>query len=83
MACDYFRVLNLAKEGKWHQAHQLVQPHCDELSCLLHAYLHRVEGDMDNAAYWYRRARSSMPDNDLHEEFTRLSMLAEAAGNHD
>jgi len=83
MACDYFQVLNLAKEGKWHQAHQLVQPHSDELSCLLHAYLHRVEGDTDNASYWYRRAGSTMPDNDLQAEFLRLSSLAETARNHE
>jgi len=51
MACDYLQVLNLAKQGKWRQAHQMVQPHSDELSCLLHAYLHRVEDDLTNAAY--------------------------------
>jgi len=28
----------------------------DELSCLIHAYLHRLEGHFDNARYWYRRA---------------------------
>ena len=64
MACDYLQVLNLAKQGKWHQAHQMVQPHSDTLACLLHGYLHRIEGDSANAAYWYpgptRRCRTTV-----------------------
>ncbi len=72
MACDHFKALELAKEGEWDQAHQLVQSHSDRLSCLIHAYLHRVEGDLSNARYWYRRAGESMPDNLLDAELERL-----------
>lgn len=72
MACDHFKALKLAKDGKWDQAHQLVQSHSDRLSCLIHAYLHRVEGDLSNASYWYRRAGESMPDNTLDAELDRL-----------
>ncbi len=43
----------------------------NDLACLLHGYLHRVEGDSANAAYWYRRADTEMPDNSLDEEFAR------------
>lgn len=81
MACDYLQVLNLAKQGKWHQAHQMVQPHSDTLACLLHGYLHRIEGDSANAAYWYRRADTEMPDNSLDEEFARLSTLLQTNGS--
>lgn len=72
MACDHIKALDLAREGKWDEAHQLVQPHFDLKSCLIHGYLHRVEGDLSNARYWYRRANENMLDNTLAEELTRL-----------
>lgn len=72
MACDYSQALDFAKNGKWDAAHQLVQPYSDRTSCLIHAYLHRVEGDLSNAAYWYRRAGEEMPDITLEEELGRL-----------
>jgi len=75
MACDYIKVLNLAEEGEWDKAHQLVQPYSDECSCLIHAYLHRVEGDLSNAKYWYNRAGTEMMDNTLEEELKRLYSL--------
>ena len=49
MTCDHVRALNLAKEGQWDEAHQIVQPYSDKKSCLIHGYLHRVEGDLGNA----------------------------------
>lgn len=48
--------LECAREGNWEGAHELVQAHDDTLSCLIHGYLHREEGDLGNAGYWYRRA---------------------------
>ncbi|MCK6448136.1 MAG: hypothetical protein L6Q99_17250 [Planctomycetes bacterium] len=43
--------------GAWHLAHETVQAHEDDADCaLVHAYLHRKEGDLANARYWYRRA---------------------------
>ena len=75
MACDHIQALNLAKEGKWDEAHKLVQPYSDDYSCLIHGYLHRVEGDLGNAGYWYRRTGISIPDNTLEEEMDRLYKL--------
>jgi hypothetical protein len=72
MPCNYLKVLDLAKIGSWDEAHHLVQQYSDSRSCLLHAYLHRVEGDLSNAKYWYARAKTEMPDNSLEEEFDRL-----------
>lgn len=77
MATDHLKALNLAREGQWDAAHELVQSASDELACLIHAYLHREEGDLGNAAYWYRRAGVDMPDNTLEEELSRLGRLAE------
>ncbi len=45
-----------AAKGKWDKAHEIAQAHDTKPCALVHAYLHRVEGDPDNAAYWYRRA---------------------------
>lgn len=45
-----------AAKGDWNQAHELAQAQEDEAGAWVHAYLHRVEGDESNAAYWYRRA---------------------------
>jgi hypothetical protein len=46
------------------------------MSCLIHAYLHRVEGDLGNARYWYAEAGEKMPKNTLEEELKRLFSLA-------
>jgi len=75
MSCDYIKVLNYANEDEWDKAHQLVQPYSDKISCLIHGYLHRVEGDLSNANYWYTRAESEMPDNALEDELKRLYLL--------
>ena len=72
MKCDHIKALDLAREGKWDEAHKLVQQYSDKLSCLIHAYLHRVEGDMGNAQYWYDRVSEDMPNNTLDEELNRL-----------
>ena len=72
MECDHLKTLDLAREGSWDASHQLVQQYSDKLSCLIHAYLHRVEGNISNAKYWYRRAGVDMPNNTLEEELKRL-----------
>lgn len=71
------QALESAREGDWEAAHELVQDHEDPLSCLIHGYLHREEGDSGNAAYWYRRAGEAMPDNTLEAEWLRLHQRAE------
>jgi len=45
-----------ARKGDWETAHNIAQSISTELGSWIHAYLHRVEGDLDNAGYWYRRA---------------------------
>jgi len=72
MECDHIKALDLARDGNWDESHQLVQKYSDEISCLIHAYLHRVEGDISNAKYWYRHAGAEMPNNTLAEELNRL-----------
>ena len=50
------RAVDLALAGDWNGAHEIAQQdEDDELACWLHAVLHKIEGDADNARYWYRR----------------------------
>lgn len=43
--------------GQWQSAHEIVQEHEEHaVANWMHAVVHRLEGDLDNARYWYRRA---------------------------
>ena len=54
---DLFRAIELALAGEWDAAHQLVQPYKDDATASwIHAVLHKIEGDLANSRYWYRRA---------------------------
>ena len=44
-----------ARKGDWETAHNIAQSIGTELGSWIHAYLHRVEGDLSNADYWYKR----------------------------
>src|SRR5690606_30968213 len=58
--------------GDWEKAHSLID-HLEDLdSSHIHAYLHRKEGDVWNADYWYRKAGKSRPSISLEEEWKRL-----------
>ncbi len=46
----------LARAGRWDDAHAAVQDETTAAAAWVHAYLHREEGDLSNAAYCYRRA---------------------------
>lgn len=61
-------------DGKeeWSKAHNLVDGRSDLDSHLIHAYLHRKEGDQWNASYWYNRAGAAMPRYSLEEEWENL-----------
>ena len=72
MECDHIKVLSLARNGSWDEAHKIVQQYSDELSYLIHAYLHRIEGNISNAKYWDNRVGVDMPNNNLEEELNRL-----------
>jgi hypothetical protein len=66
------QALQLIQKDDWDAAHRLIQDYSDPLSCQIHGYLHRIEGDISNARYWYRHADMPMPVNTLEEELTRL-----------
>jgi len=59
------RTLWFAKAGRWDDAHDLCQDLPDPAGAWIHAWLHREEGDLSNAAYWYARARRPVPAKHL------------------
>ncbi len=66
------QALQLIQNNEWDAAHRLVQDYSDPLSCQIHGYLHRIEGDLANARYWYHRAGLNMPHNPLEQELELL-----------
>ena len=67
-------------KGDWDKAHECAQARDDDAGMSVHAYLHRKEGDQDNAGYWYRRCRKPPATVTLEEEWEALAraLLAEA-----
>jgi hypothetical protein len=59
-------------KGDWTQAHNCVDHLEDQAGMRVHAYLHRKEGDLGNAAYWYRRVGRRVPDLTLEAEHDQL-----------
>lgn len=62
-------------KGDWKLAHDLIDHLEDPTSAHVHAYLHRVEGDLWNARYWYKRAGQSEFKGTLAEEWEHLFYL--------
>ena len=58
--------------GDWEKAHSLAQDVDDRSGAWVHAYLHRKEGDLGNAGYWYRRANQPVATDSLDAEWARL-----------
>lgn len=59
-------------KGDWNRAHDLLQDEDSADGAWVHAYLHRVEGDAGNAAYWYRRAGKPVSNHSLADEWNSL-----------
>jgi hypothetical protein len=55
------RAVELLAAREWQQAHELVQPDTSTMGAWLHGIVHTLEGDLDNARYWYRRAARAFP----------------------
>lgn len=58
--------------GNWKIAHDLIDQLTDQRSAHIHAYLHRKEGDIWNADYWYKKAGKTRPEVSLAEEWEML-----------
>ncbi|MDQ1309729.1 MAG: hypothetical protein QG601_998 [Pseudomonadota bacterium] len=56
----------------WNAAHAMAQNIHDRTGAWIHAYLHRKEGDLGNAGYWYGKAGQPVAHDGLDEEWARI-----------
>jgi len=57
MQKNLLQAIDIALAGQWDAAHGIVQHYeTDTTAAWIHAVLHKIEGDLDNSRYWYRRA---------------------------
>ncbi|HEX9320870.1 MAG TPA: hypothetical protein VF913_01950 [Xanthobacteraceae bacterium] len=61
-----------AAKGDWNRAHGLAQDDPSREAAWVHAYLHRVEGDLGNAGYWYRKAGRPATSDPLDMEWEAI-----------
>ena len=75
---EILKALWWERKGEWSLAHNIVQDMQGEDAAWVHAYLHRKEGDIGNASYWYSVAGIQPRDEGLVEEFREITkyMLA-------
>jgi hypothetical protein len=62
------KALALIAAGDWDGAHIVVADDAAAEAAWVHAHLHRIEGDLDNARYWYRKAGKSPATGDFAAE---------------
>jgi hypothetical protein len=66
------KALWLDRKGDWAGSHDIAQDIDTPDAAWVHAYLHRKEGDLWNADYWYRRAGRNRPAISLEREWDEL-----------
>ena len=66
------RALWWQKNGDWNRAHEIAQSDNSEYGAWTHALLHREEGDLSNAAYWYNRANRKISSEPLEKEWDEI-----------
>jgi len=60
-------------KGDGEMAHNLAQDVNTKDGSWIHAYLHREEGDLGNASYWYQRANRPLCRKSLSEEWEEIT----------
>lgn len=68
----YLQSLWYEGKGDWEQSHNIIQDIEDKTAAWIHAYLHRKEGDIWNADYWYSKAGKKRPDVSLEQEWENI-----------
>lgn len=58
--------------GDWDASHNIAQDVHSKEGSWVHAYLHRKEGDIWNADYWYNRAGRKRPTYSLEQEWREM-----------
>ena len=72
MKARLLEALELDKQGDWKGAHKTVQDLGNQTAYWIHAYLHRKEPDLENASYWYYRAKRPVPDYSFEKEWKEI-----------
>ena len=62
-----------AGKDEWDKAHKIVMDEVGKDCAWVHAYLHRVEGDLANARYWYRQAQRPVSSKSLAAEWDAIA----------
>ena len=60
-------------KGDWAKGHDLINDEPGETAAWAHAYLHRKEGDLGNATYWYGQAGKSVSKATLDAEWAAIA----------
>ena len=69
--------------GGWHAAHELAQAQDDADGAWVHAWLHRIEGDLGNADYWYRHAHRPSRRDDTRAEGLEIARALIASSRNN
>ena len=62
----------MSQAREWDRAHEIAQGIPTVEGSWVHAYLHRKEGDLWNARYWYNRAGRAESKDDLDTEWREI-----------
>lgn len=74
------QALRADARGDWDEAHTLCQRARNRDGDWVHAYLHRKEGDLGNAGYWYGEAGRPMPERSLPLDAEWAAIATELLG---
>jgi hypothetical protein len=80
-AAELRAAVGRALEGDWQAAHAVAQRFGDDpAACWLHAVVHRMEGDLGNARYWYSRCGRSLREGlSAGDELVEIASALESA----
>jgi len=70
---ELLKALQFDANGDWDASHRIVQQYNSVEACWIYAYLHRKEGDLGNAGYWYNRANKRFPQQSLENERNEIN----------
>lgn len=71
---DPLRAMWLSRAGQWKEAHEIAQDIETPTGSWIHGFLHREEGDLGNAGYWYRKAGMTIPQGvEIAEEWVWIA----------
>jgi hypothetical protein len=69
------------RHGDWTRAHEITQDIDGADAAWVHAYLHRREGDLPNAGYWYRLASKPVTRMNLNDEWRAIAEALLSSGD--